>query len=61
MISSQRACLLVVLAHPDDVAVSFDASSLVQRKFMALAAHRSAFGVTEEMLHGPPPRRAGDA
>jgi N-acetyl-1-D-myo-inositol-2-amino-2-deoxy-alpha-D-glucopyranoside deacetylase len=37
------------------VAVSFDASSLVHRKFMALAAHRSAFGVTEEMLSSPPP------
>ena len=36
------------------VAVSFDASSLVQRKFLALAAHRSAFGVTEEMLSSPP-------
>jgi N-acetyl-1-D-myo-inositol-2-amino-2-deoxy-alpha-D-glucopyranoside deacetylase len=37
------------------VAVSFDASSRVHRKFMALAAHRSAFGVTEEMLSSPPP------
>jgi N-acetyl-1-D-myo-inositol-2-amino-2-deoxy-alpha-D-glucopyranoside deacetylase len=37
------------------IAVSFDASSLVHRKFMALAAHRSAFGVTEEMLSSPPP------
>jgi hypothetical protein len=26
----------------------------VQQKFMALAAHRSAFGVTEEMLSSPP-------
>jgi N-acetyl-1-D-myo-inositol-2-amino-2-deoxy-alpha-D-glucopyranoside deacetylase len=37
------------------IAVSFDATSLVHRKFQALAAHRSAFGVTEEMLSGPPP------
>jgi LmbE family N-acetylglucosaminyl deacetylase len=37
------------------IAVSFDASSLVHRKFLALAAHRSAFGVTEEMLSCPPP------
>ena len=37
------------------IAVSFDATALVRRKFMALAAHRSAFGVTEEMLSGPPP------
>ena len=37
------------------LAVSFDASSLVDRKFSALAAHRSAFGVTEEMLKSPPP------
>ena len=37
------------------VAVSFDASSLVRRKLLALAAHRSAFGVTEEMLSNPPP------
>jgi N-acetyl-1-D-myo-inositol-2-amino-2-deoxy-alpha-D-glucopyranoside deacetylase len=37
------------------IAVSFDATSLVHRKFLALAAHRSAFGVTEEMLRSPPP------
>ena len=36
------------------IAVSFDASSFLQRKFLALAAHRSAFGVTEEMLSSPP-------
>jgi LmbE family N-acetylglucosaminyl deacetylase len=36
------------------IAVSFDASSFVQQKFLALAAHRSAFGVTEEMLSNPP-------
>jgi len=37
------------------IAVSFDAASLLDRKFSALAAHRSAFGVTEEMLKSPPP------
>ena len=37
------------------IAVSFDASFLLDRKFSALAAHRSAFGVTEEMLKSPPP------
>ena len=38
----------------DMIAVSFDAAPFVQRKFLALAAHRSAFGVTEEMLGSPP-------
>ena len=37
------------------IAVSFDAAPFVQRKFLALAAHRSAFGITEEMLSSPPP------
>ena len=37
------------------IAVSFDSAPFVQRKFMALAAHRSAFGVTEEMLSSAPP------
>jgi N-acetyl-1-D-myo-inositol-2-amino-2-deoxy-alpha-D-glucopyranoside deacetylase len=36
------------------IAVAFDASSFVRHKFLALAAHRSAFGVTEEMLSTPP-------
>jgi LmbE family N-acetylglucosaminyl deacetylase len=36
------------------IAVAFDASSFVQHKFLALAAHRSAFGVTEEMVSSPP-------
>jgi N-acetyl-1-D-myo-inositol-2-amino-2-deoxy-alpha-D-glucopyranoside deacetylase len=35
------------------IAVSFDASPFVQRKFLALAAHRSAFGITEEMVSHP--------
>ena len=39
---------------PEMIAVSFDASSFVQRKFLALAAHRSAFGVTEEMVSSAP-------
>ena len=38
----------------DMIAVSFDAVPFVQRKFLALAAHRSAFGITEEMLSSPP-------
>jgi LmbE family N-acetylglucosaminyl deacetylase len=37
------------------IAVSFDATPLVHRKLLALAAHRSAFGLTEEMLSSPPP------
>ena len=37
------------------IAVSFDAKSYVERKFSALAAHRSAFGVTEDMLQNRPP------
>jgi N-acetyl-1-D-myo-inositol-2-amino-2-deoxy-alpha-D-glucopyranoside deacetylase len=47
----------------DMIAVSFDAAPFVDRKFLALAAHRSAFGVTEEMLSSPPagPREMLDA
>ncbi len=37
------------------LAVSFDATHLLDRKLSALAAHRSAFGITEEMLSSPPP------
>jgi len=37
------------------IALSFDARGYLERKFSALAAHRSAFGVTEEMLPNPPP------
>lgn len=40
---------------PCMIAVSFDARSYLERKFSALAAHRSTFGVTEEMLQTPPP------
>jgi LmbE family N-acetylglucosaminyl deacetylase len=44
----------VFATAPAMIAVSFDAATFVQRKFRALAAHRSAFGVTEEMLSSPP-------
>jgi len=36
------------------IAVSFDATPFLPRKFQALAAHRSAFGVTEDMVSNPP-------
>jgi N-acetyl-1-D-myo-inositol-2-amino-2-deoxy-alpha-D-glucopyranoside deacetylase len=38
---------------PEMIAVSFDASTYIDRKFFALTAHRSAFGVTPEMLQTP--------
>jgi N-acetyl-1-D-myo-inositol-2-amino-2-deoxy-alpha-D-glucopyranoside deacetylase len=44
----------VFATAPEMIAVSFDASSFAQRKFLAMAAHRSAFGVTEEMVSSPP-------
>lgn len=40
---------------PEMIAVTFDATTFLNRKLLALAAHRSAFGVTEEMLKSPPP------
>jgi len=40
---------------PEMIAVSFDARPYLDRKFSALAAHQSAFGVTQEMLRNPPP------
>jgi LmbE family N-acetylglucosaminyl deacetylase len=43
---------------PDMIAVSFDATPYMDRKLAALTAHRSAFGVTPEMLHAPPPPAA---
>jgi N-acetyl-1-D-myo-inositol-2-amino-2-deoxy-alpha-D-glucopyranoside deacetylase len=45
------------------VAVSFDAKPYLERKLSSLAAHRSAFGLTEEVLHNPSPdiRRMMDA
>src|SRR6185503_15216736 len=45
----------VFAAAPAMIAVSFDATPYLDRKFSALAAHRSAFGVTLEMLADPPP------
>jgi N-acetyl-1-D-myo-inositol-2-amino-2-deoxy-alpha-D-glucopyranoside deacetylase len=44
----------VFATAPGMVAVSFDASSYLKRKFFAMTAHRSAFGVTPEMLESPP-------
>jgi N-acetyl-1-D-myo-inositol-2-amino-2-deoxy-alpha-D-glucopyranoside deacetylase len=44
----------VFAAAPGMAAVSFDATAYLQRKFSALAAHRSVFGLTEEMLQSPP-------
>ena len=40
---------------PEMIAVSFDAIPFMQRKLAALAAHRSQFGVTLDMLDDPPP------
>jgi hypothetical protein len=40
------------------IAVSFDASPYLERKFSALAAHRSAFGITPEILKNPRPDAA---
>jgi LmbE family N-acetylglucosaminyl deacetylase len=40
---------------PEMAAVSFDATRYLDRKLSALAAHRSAFGVSDEMLGDPPP------
>jgi LmbE family N-acetylglucosaminyl deacetylase len=44
----------VFATAPEMVAVSFDASAYLERKFFALTAHRSAFGVTPAMLESPP-------
>lgn len=40
---------------PEMIAVSFDARPYVDRKLSVLAAHRSMFGITDDMLHNPPP------
>jgi LmbE family N-acetylglucosaminyl deacetylase len=45
----------VFASAPGTVAVSFDASAYLDRKYLALTAHRSAFGVTPAMLEDPPP------
>ena len=41
-------------ASQGTIAVSFDASRYLDRKLFALTAHRSAFGITPEMLKSPP-------
>jgi len=40
---------------PEMVAVSFDARPYLDTKLSALTAHRSMFGITDEMVHNPPP------
>ncbi len=40
---------------PEMIAVSLDARPYLQRKLAAMTAHRSAFGLTLEMLNNPPP------
>jgi N-acetyl-1-D-myo-inositol-2-amino-2-deoxy-alpha-D-glucopyranoside deacetylase len=45
-------------AAPAMVAVSFDAEPYLRRKLTAIAAHRSQFGLTLEMLDDPPPGQA---
>jgi len=37
------------------VAVSFDARPYMDTKLSVLTAHRSMFGITDEMVHNPPP------
>jgi LmbE family N-acetylglucosaminyl deacetylase len=43
----------VFATAPEMIAVSFDASPYLERKLFALTAHRSAFGVSAEMLQNP--------
>lgn len=40
---------------PEMIAMTFDARPYLDRKLSALAAHQSAFGVTDDMTHNPPP------
>jgi N-acetyl-1-D-myo-inositol-2-amino-2-deoxy-alpha-D-glucopyranoside deacetylase len=49
----------VFATAPEMAAVSFDAGAYVKRKLSALAAHRSQFGVTDELLDRPSPEVAG--
>jgi len=49
----------VFASAPGMIAVTFDARPYLARKLSALAAHRSAFGVTQEMLTDPPAEAAG--
>src|ERR1041385_6815995 len=48
----------VFAVAPEMIAASFDASAYLDRKLAALAAHRSAFGLTVETLKNPPPGAA---
>jgi N-acetyl-1-D-myo-inositol-2-amino-2-deoxy-alpha-D-glucopyranoside deacetylase len=41
-------------AAPEMLAVTFDARPYMDRKISALTAHRSAFGITDEMVRNPP-------
>jgi N-acetyl-1-D-myo-inositol-2-amino-2-deoxy-alpha-D-glucopyranoside deacetylase len=43
---------------PQMVAVTFDARPYMDRKLAAVAAHRSALGVSDDMLRNPPPEIA---
>jgi len=43
---------------PEVIALTFDARPYVTRKFAAMAAHRSAFGLTEETVRVPTPETA---
>ena len=48
----------VFATAPDMIAVSFDARPYMERKLSALAAHRSAFGLTLDTVKNPPPGAA---
>ena len=45
----------VFATTPEMIAVSFDAKPYLERKLATMAAHRSVFGLTLEMLTNPPP------
>jgi len=45
----------VFASTPEMIAVSFDARPYLERKLAAMTAHRSAFGLSLEMLTNPPP------
>jgi N-acetyl-1-D-myo-inositol-2-amino-2-deoxy-alpha-D-glucopyranoside deacetylase len=40
---------------PEMIAVSFDARPYMDTKLSVLTAHRSMFGITDDMVHNPPP------
>ena len=46
-------------AEPRTIACSFDARPYMDRKLSAMAAHRSAFGLTLDLLRNPTPPVAG--